>query len=74
LSKRERQLSAGLYVAIQQRRYEGSVVLERHHTEPGTLNGDRLPIHQCDRNFSATNSATGKAGKAVAVGVAQHAI
>jgi hypothetical protein len=74
LFKRERQLSAGPYVAIRQRRYEGSIFLERQHAERGTLNGNWLPVHECDRNLSATNALAGKAGKAVAHGIAEHAI
>jgi hypothetical protein len=72
--ERERQLSAGPYMAIQYQRHERSFVLERQHTERGTHNGDRLPIHQFDRNFGATNPLAGKAGESVADGVAEHAI
>ena len=35
---------------------------------------DGLPVHQLDGNFSATNSLSGKAGEAVADGVAEQAI
>ena len=68
------QLDSGPHVGIQKRRQKRSIFLERQNTEPGTLHGDRLPVYQCDGNFSATNSLAGKVGKPVPNGIPEQAI
>lgn len=70
----QRQFSPGPYMAIRQWRHENPVFPERQDTERGSLNGDWLPVRECDRNFSATNTLVGKPRKWVLDGIAKHSI
>jgi len=61
-------------VAIQDWGHEGSILFERHDTEPGPFNGNRLAVYECDRNGRAAHALAGESRQAVLDGISEQAI